>query len=145
MTAIQYLYGTESGTAEMLCEDLAAEVEGDILSMEDCDPTQMNGDTFYVMVCSTFGSGDLPASAEPFFDAIQKQSPDLSAVNFAMFGLGDTIYADTFGHGSQKIMDALLERGAKLVGERMVFDVSSGKMPEDVGVPWLKTIMEQRG
>lgn len=141
MTAIQYLYGTESGTAEMLCEDLAAETAGEIMSLADCDPATLNGETLYVIVCSTFGSGDLPMSAEPFFDALQKNTPDLSAVKFAIFGLGDMIYADTFGHGSEKIMNAMLERGATLVGERKVFDASSGDMPEDVGVPWLQGVL----
>ena len=96
-----------------------------------------------MIVCSTFGAGDLPASAEPFYKALQKNTPDLSAVQFAIFGLGDAAYTDSFGQGSEKIMNAMLERGAKMLGERVVFDVASGDMPEDAGFPWLREIVTQ--
>jgi MioC protein len=36
----------------------------------------------------------------------------------------------------------LCEFGAKQVGERGLFDASTGEMPEDLAIPWLRDILE---
>lgn len=144
---VEFLHGTETGTAEMVCEDLDAAVSDrvstTVTSLEDLSPGDMNADTFYVIVCSTFGSGDLPSTAEPFFDALKADKPDLSGVRFAMFGLGDRTFGETYNQGSEKLLAALVECSAHLVGERGLADASSADMPEEVAVPWLEGILEQ--
>ena len=64
------LYGTETGNAEMLAEDIVAELEADhavaAVNLADFDPSEFDTGTLYLMVCSTYGDGELPASAQPF-------------------------------------------------------------------------------
>lgn len=143
---LEFLHGTETGTAEIVCEDLDAavssHVQTTINSLEDTDPAMLDGDTLYVVVCSTFGSGDLPSTAEPFVDKLNATKPDLSHVSFAIFGLGDRTFGETFNQGSEKLMAALLERNATLVGERGIADASSADMPEEVAIPWLQDILQ---
>ncbi|MEJ6393592.1 flavodoxin domain-containing protein [Gymnodinialimonas sp. 2305UL16-5] len=144
---IQFLYGTETGTAEILCEDIEADL-GDgysctVTSLADVDPTEMNGDAFYIIVSSTYGNGDLPMAAQPFYDKLDAKKPDLSKVRFAIFGLGDMVFSETFAFGSKLLMEKLLECGAKMVGERGIHDASSPDMPEDIAVPWAQEIMGQ--
>ncbi|MEM9782463.1 MAG: flavodoxin domain-containing protein [Pseudomonadota bacterium] len=142
---LQFLYGTETGTAEMLCDDLKAAVDSrvdcTIVDMEATTPSSLDGETFYVLVSSTTGSGDVPGSAETFYEALTSEKPDLSHVRFAIFGLGDRTFGDTFNQGSEKIMEAMLACKARMVGERGIFDASSAKMPEELAVPWLEALM----
>ncbi|MEM8776782.1 MAG: flavodoxin domain-containing protein [Pseudomonadota bacterium] len=144
---VEFLHGTETGTAEIVCEDLeeavSDRVDSKVTSLEDMDVGSFDADTFYVVVCSTFGSGDLPSTAEPFFDALKASKPDLSHVRFAMFGLGDKTFGETFNQGSEKLLEAMVECNAKLVGERGLADAASADMPEEIAVPWLEGILEQ--
>ena len=67
---IVILFGTESGNAEMVAEELAEDVasqrEAVVHDMTDFDVTALTPDEFYVIVCSTHGDGELPAGARPF-------------------------------------------------------------------------------
>lgn len=142
---IHFLYATETGTSEMLCEDMADELEAgfdtEISNMGMVSPTDLSADTFYVFVTSTYGNGDLPSTALPFWNELEAAKTDLSHVSFAIFGLGDMVFDVTFNHGSKQVMDLLTECGAKQVGERGLFDASSPDLPEDIGLPWLHSIM----
>ncbi|MEM9060232.1 MAG: flavodoxin domain-containing protein [Pseudomonadota bacterium] len=143
---VHFVYGTETSTAEFLCEDLSNALpdgcSGTVSSMETVDPTTLDSSTFYVLVSSTFGSGDVPGTAVDFYEKLQKQSPDLSHVRFAVFGLGDTTFGETYNQGSEKLMTQMLACKATMVGERGLFDSSSPDMPEDIAVPWLLGILE---
>ena len=142
---IQFLYGTETGTAEMLCEDMAAAVptgyEAKVADMDDVDATGLNKEDFHIFVCSTFGSGDLPTTAEAFFETLQNEKPDLAGLKFAVFGLGDRTFGETFNQGSERLMNELTACKAELVGERGLYDASGADMPEDVGVPWVEGVV----
>lgn len=141
---IQFYYGSETGSAEILCEDIRDELglECTIDGLDEADPSALDGDTFYIFVTSTYGNGDLPSMAQPFADKMDADKPDLSHVTFAIFGLGDMVFAETFNMGSKQLMDRLTGAGAKMVGERGIHDASSSEMPEDIGVPWARGIMD---
>jgi len=142
---IHFLYGSETGTAEFLCEDLEEAVaeHGDTATTTGLDaitPADLDGETFYVFVSSTYGSGDVPTNALGFMDALN-QKPDLAHVRFAVFGLGDRTFDLTFNGGSEQLMDGLKACGATMVGERGIFDNSAPELPEDIAVPWLVEIL----
>ena len=144
---IHFLYGTATGAAEMLCEDMESAVsagnETSVSDMDDVDPTALDKGAFHVLVCSTFGTGELPSTAEAFFDKLQSAKPDLSGLSFAIFGLGDRTFGETFNQGSEKMMEALIACKAQLVGERGIAAASSADMPEEVAVPWLEEILQK--
>lgn len=144
---IMVLYGTETGNAEMLAEDIQSALEGDghdvaSANLADTDPGTMDAQMFHVIVCSTYGEGDLPASARPFGDKLDARLHDLSGLRFAIFGLGDSEYVDTFAHGSKKLAEKLRGHGATQIGERLTHDAAGGEMPEDIALPWLTDILE---
>ena len=142
---IHFLYGTETGNAEMLCEDIEADLgegfECTISCLADVAPEQLSAEAFHIFVTSTYGSGDLPATAQPFMDALVNGAPDLSHIRFSIFGLGDMIFAETFNNGSKQLMEQLLECKAQMVGDRGLHDASSMDMPEDVAIPWTHEII----
>ncbi|MEM9707710.1 MAG: flavodoxin domain-containing protein [Pseudomonadota bacterium] len=146
---IHFLSGTETGSAEMLCEDLEAEFGGEfsckVSSLDDVAPTELDGETFYIVVTSTHGSGELPFTAQGFFEKLEAAKPDLSHVRFAIFGMGDRTFGETFNQGSERMMNALLAAKANQVGERGIHDASSSDLPEEVAIPWLRTILSQAG
>jgi MioC protein len=141
---IAVLYGTETGNAEMLAEDIAAHLsdhDTSVANLSDTDPAALDPGTLYVVVCSTYGDGDLPASAQPFAARMEAGKQDLSGVHFAVFGMGDSEYAETFNHGGKRIEALLSGAGATLLGERVTHDASGPDMAEDLALPWVDGIV----
>ena len=139
-------YGSETGNSEMLCEDIEADLGAahscEIASLADVDPAHLDRDAFYIFVTSTYGNGDLPSTVLPFEDALTAGAPDLNGIRFAIFGLGDQVFAETFNHGSKKLGEMLTGLGARQVGTRGLHDASGFEMPEDIALPWVRGIME---
>lgn len=139
-------YGSETGNSEMLCEDIELELgEGfdcHISSLADVDAADLQKDVFYFFVTSTYGNGDLPSTALPFEESLTKGKPDLTGIQFAIFGLGDQVFAETYNQGSEKLAAMLVGLGAVQVGDRGMHDASSIDMPEDIALPWVSGILE---
>ena len=143
---IAFLFGTETGNAEMLCEDMIEHL-GDtatcsLENLANVTPGDLDCDVFHVIATSTYGNGDLPTQALAFEDAMLTNKPDLEGLRFAIFGLGDQVFAETFAHGSKRLAELLVAAGAAQVGERATHDASSLEMPEDIGLPWLDGILD---
>ena len=102
---------------------------------------EAGGTDLNIILCSSYGDGDLPASAKPFAQKIETSKPDLSGVNFAIFGLGDSEYHATYGSGSMRLADMLVQCGATQLGERIVHDAAGGDLPEDLALPWVTEII----
>ena len=140
------LYGTETGNAEMLAEDIAAHLKShapSVTNLSDFDPTNFDPGTFYLIVCSTYGDGELPASAKPFAKKMETNKPDLTGVEFAVFGMGDSEYPETFNFGGKRIEAILTAAGARLRGARVMHDASGPDMAEDIALPWAKALLSQ--
>lgn len=137
---ITILYGTETGNAEMLAEDIAAELEAEhevgVANLSDFDPADFDQGRFYLMVCSTYGDGELPGSAQPFAKAMEASNAQLSGIHFAIFGLGDSEYEETFNGGSKRLAELMLAHGAMQIGERVIHDASGSDLAEDLAFPW---------
>ena len=64
MTRIRLLVGTVSGNAEFVAEEIcdalgdAAEIESKL--MEDSSAEDLGGSDLLLIVCSTYGTGELP-------------------------------------------------------------------------------------
>jgi MioC protein len=142
---INITYATILGTSQMLAEDLEDALSGahevsvtDIMHLAIDD---LYDGSFHVFISSTTGRGELPDSATDFVADLNDAKPDLSALNFAIFGLGDMGYAETFNMGSQRLADLLKGCGATQIGERGIHDASTDDEPEDIAVPWLEGIL----
>ncbi|MCB1390609.1 MAG: flavodoxin domain-containing protein [Rhodobacteraceae bacterium] len=141
---IAILYGTETGNAEMLAEDIAAHLsdhDASVTNLSDFDPAGFDAGTFYIVVTSTYGDGELPASAQPFAEKMAAQQPDLSGIRFAVFGMGDSEYPETFNFGGKRLEEMLSGAGATLVGERVTHDASGSDMADDLALPWADEVL----
>ncbi|NQX13435.1 flavodoxin domain-containing protein [Microbacteriaceae bacterium VKM Ac-2855] len=145
MSRTVILFGTESGNAEMVAEDLEAEIAGEVRveDMTDFELDALSADDFYIIVCSTHGDGELPTGARPFYAALQAETPDLADVTYAVFGLGDSSY-ETYSHGSEIIDEKLTELGAHRVGVYGRHDASDGSLPNDTAIEWVRELVAGR-
>jgi MioC protein len=139
------LFGTETGTAEMVAYDLADRLgdidEASVYDMAEYEVSDLVADNFYVIVCSTHEDGELPESAQPFFDRLHSESPELAGLRYGMFGMGDSTYSETYNFGSETIDNRFTELGATRVGEYGRHDASSRESASDAGLAWIEKIL----
>ncbi|MCB1406181.1 MAG: flavodoxin domain-containing protein [Rhodobacteraceae bacterium] len=141
---IAVLYGTETGNAEMLAEDIGAHLgdhEVTVCNLSDFDPTGFDPAVLYLIVTSTYGEGELPASAQPFGNAMEAAAPDLTGVHFAVFGMGDSAYPETFNYGGKRLEEMMKNAGAVMLGERVTHDASGDDLADDLAFPWAEAVV----
>lgn len=143
---VNVIYGTESGNAEMVADDLAEAltergIDAAAKDMTDVDVATLAGPALLVVVCSTYEEGELPASAQPFHAALRAERPDLTGVRFAAFGLGDSSYAH-FGEGIDIMANALNDLGAERVGVTAKHDALSAIPASELARDWCTELFD---
>ncbi|WP_396910550.1 flavodoxin domain-containing protein [Mycolicibacterium sp.] len=146
MTTINILFGTESGNAELVADDIAetfnnAGTNAEVVAMEDFDVSELSDAGTVVVITSTYGEGELPATTQPFEDNLLAQKPDLTGLRFAAFGLGDSSY-ETYNNAIGVLTKDLTGLGAVQLGETGRHDAVSGDSFTDVATSWAKTIID---
>lgn len=125
---VMVLFGSEMGTAEAaadaIADVLAREHTVAVRSMLESDVAVLGEASFLVLVCSTYGSGEFPTGAELFFDAFDADRPDLAGLRFAVFGLGDSVYGETFNRAGELAAEKFTACGARQVGVHARHDAS---------------------
>lgn len=143
---ISILFGTESGNGELAADDLAEflTIEHDVhvRDLATFSPAELTGRQLFIFICSTYGEGDLPNTALPFFTALNDSRPDLNGVEFAIFGLGDSFYTETYGQGATKLDAALTALGAHRLGEIGRHDASTWEPVGETAINWLEKVLE---
>ncbi|WP_327743460.1 flavodoxin domain-containing protein [Streptomyces europaeiscabiei] len=145
MTVVHVLFGTESGNAEMVADDIAAVFGGQqfetvTAELTDVEVSDLAAMKIAVFVTSTYGEGGLPETAAPFYDALMAERPDLTGVRFAAFGLGDSVY-ETFNNAIDTIRTALVELGAEQIGSTARHDAASTTPATDLAEAWARDLL----
>ena len=141
------LFGTESGNSEFIAQDVVDHLidegyDAELQDLKDTDPESITAEVGpYLIICSTHGEGELPYTAIPFLEALEQARPDLAGVRYAMFGLGDTFYEETYSQGSEIIDRALTELGATRVGEYGRHDASSFDDGTELALAWVPDVI----
>ncbi|MDP0491439.1 MAG: assimilatory sulfite reductase (NADPH) flavoprotein subunit [Verrucomicrobiota bacterium JB023] len=121
------LYGTESGNSEELAAQTVklAKKKGfkpSMKNMADCVPADLAQVDNLLVVVSTWGEGDPPEAAEPFYKALMAESVDYSKVKFSVCALGDTSY-ERFCETGKQVDARLAALGGNRVEDRVDCDV----------------------
>ena len=125
--SLTVLYGTESGNCEELASQLCNQAKQKgykprLLNMADASLSDLGESAQLLVVVSTWGEGDPPESAEPFYKELMNGDAALKGTRFSVCALGDTGY-DQFCQTGKEI-DARLENlGAERVVDRVDCDV----------------------
>mgnify|MGYP000847662972 FL=1 len=136
------LVATMTGTALMAAEDIAEycsenNIKTNIIEIDNIETNVLTDAKGPVLICSsTYGQGDVPDSAQEFYNKLKDLSPDLNHIRYALFGLGDMTYRDTFAYGGKKFSDLLDSLNATKIGDPFYHDASDGSLPEEVAVDW---------
>jgi len=108
-----------------------------IQMMDDLEASVFADGGTFLICTSTYGQGDVPDNAQEFFESLEGERPDLSAVSYGVIALGDLTYRDTFCEGGLRFDRLMTELGAQRVGEILKHDASSGTLPEEVAAQWI--------
>jgi sulfite reductase (NADPH) flavoprotein alpha-component len=123
-------YGSQSGNAETLAKRLGKEASSRgfaarVAGLDSVQPSQLLEDKNVLVVTSTWGEGDMPDNAAPFWATLNQNgsSPKLEGVRFSVLALGDKNYGDTFCLAGRKLDERLFELGAVRLLPRVECDV----------------------
>ncbi|SBN64591.1 sulfite reductase (NADPH) flavoprotein alpha-component [Curtobacterium sp. 9128] len=143
-TTIDVLFGTQTGNAEFLADELVAGARarglgGRTTALDDVSPEQLAGMSHVLVVTSTYGEGEMPDNAGLFWDAIQSDAtPRLEGLQFAVLGLGDSGYDEFCQAG--KLLDTRFEQlGATRISDRVDCDVDF----EDPAALWTAGVLDR--
>jgi flavodoxin len=147
MSDILILIGTVTGNTEQVASELATifEYEGFIptlLDMYDATPEIVQQHEYVLIGTSTYGSGDLPDNAEPFYHALLEQHPDLQRVRFAVCALGDHGYDPYFCEAGKLFEQLFVHLGATPVAERFEIDGEPDKAWIEQAQAWALDVAE---
>jgi sulfite reductase (NADPH) flavoprotein alpha-component len=131
------LYGTESGNSETLADRAVKEAkkrgfQAVMQNMAGCKPADLAETQNLLVIVSTWGDGEPPDAALPFYKSFMEADLSLAGLRFSVCALGDTSYEKFCQTG--KDIDARLETlGAKRVADRQDCDVDY----EEAYLGWL--------
>ena len=143
---VTVLFATESGNGELVAEELATQLRGrhhvEVVDLATAEPGALDPGRFTVLVCSTYGDGELPTTARAFHTRLLEERPDLSGLRYAVFGLGDRSYAQTYSRGSEILDAALRELGACRVGEYGRHDAAGRDLAPAQAREWVEGVLQ---
>ena len=133
-----------TGTALIVADEIAdvckeEDIDTNITELDNLDyECLLNQKIPIILISSTYGQGDVPDGAKSFYEKLKENSPNLEHIKFALFGLGDMTYKDTFAFGGKKFEKIFLDLNAIKIEESFFHDASNGTLPEEAGVSWFK-------
>ncbi len=137
------LYATESGNSEALANKAKQDAAkrgfaAKVQDMGDADVQSLKNAGTVIAIVSTWGDGEPPQRAAPFFRALMSDAaPKLDGVKFAVLALGDSSYAQFCESGKQ--VDA---RFAVLGGTRAAERIDLDLDYEPAAKTWLSETLE---
>ena len=140
---LRILVGTQTGVAQLVAQEIELRLDGEdirvkTLLMDDIDASVFAGGGLFLVCTSTYGQGDVPDGAKPFYEELVQSRPDLSTVRYGLIGLGDNgTHAATFCFAAKKFDKVLDELGASRIGEPL-FNDSNTELPEDEAAAWVE-------
>ncbi|WP_405638971.1 sulfite reductase subunit alpha [Streptomyces uncialis] len=141
---VDVLFGTQTGSAELLAGELVAGARarglgGSATELDAVTPERLATMSHLLIVTSTYGEGEMPDNAGLFWEALQADgAPRLEGLRYAVLGLGDRGY-DDFCQAA-KLVDTRLEQlGATRLHDRVDCDVDF----EEPAAAWTAAVLDR--
>ena len=139
MSKIGIFVGSVYGNAQHVAEEVNTMLSGQGIESEVfTDPTLDNFKQVSSMlfISSTTGQGDIPPNLEFFVQDLRDQFPLMGQKPFAVAGLGDSSYGETYCGAGRQIFELLTELQGKPITELLEIDVCETLEPEVEVVAW---------
>jgi len=140
--SIDILYGTQTGTAEIIATDVGEKARSKgfaprLAELDDIDMDTLVSMQNLLVVVSTYGEGEMPDNAHLFWEALSASTaPRLENLNYGVLALGDTSYE--FFCQAGRLIDTRLEQlGAKRLTDRVDCDIDF----EDLAEKWIADVL----
>jgi len=125
---IAVLYASQSGTAEGLARKVAKELKSkghvaSLSSLEGYTPAALAEERYAIFIASTYGEGDPPDAAQPFFQKLcVEHLPRYLDLSYSVLALGDSHY-EHFCKFGMDLDNKLAALGAVRIYDRVDCDV----------------------
>lgn len=121
------LWGSETGNAEGLAnmtQDRLNEAgqAARAMSLGELKAADLQGYAKVLVITSTWGDGEPPSNAIDIWEALQKETLDLSGLHFSVLALGDTAYPQ-FCQCGKDFDNFLAQHGGKRIHPRVDCDL----------------------
>jgi len=109
------VYGSSTGTCEGIAGEIASKLGVEAISVSDMTAEVVADNDNLILGTSTWGAGEVQ---DDWYDGLNViGASDLTGKTVAIFGCGDSAsYSDTFCGGMAEIYNAVLAKGATVVG-----------------------------
>lgn len=144
MSSISIFAGSVYGNAQHVAEEVHTMLEAEGIESEvftDPEVDDFTNAESVLVITSTTGQGDVPPNLELFFSDLQDSFPLMNGKSFAVAGLGDSSYGESYCGGGRQFFDLLSELQGKPVAEMFEVDAIETLAPEEEVVPWVKSIV----
>jgi len=124
---ILIIYGTETGNAEDLADDIGNTASkyglvGKVMDMEDVSAEDLASSKRLIVSVSTWGEGEQPDNAQGLYDEVEESEDEsMEGVNYAVLALGDTAF-ELFCESGKEWDRILEEKGGTRVNKRIDCD-----------------------
>lgn len=125
---LKILFGSQTGNAENFAHTLGEALEGQgflntVLDMGEISPEEIREISFLLIVTSTYGDGEPPDNASEWMSYLKFSDVlDLSHLQYAVLGLGDTYYPH-FCQCAKDFDHYLAKHGARPLVNRLDCDL----------------------
>jgi flavodoxin len=144
MSKIGIFVGSVYGNAQHVAEDVNTMLSGQgLVSEVFTDPTleDFKQVSFMLFISSTTGQGDIPPNLEFFIQDLRDQFPLMQQKPFAVAGLGDSSYGETYCGAGRQIFELLSELQGKPITELLEIDACETLEPEAEVVAWAEKLL----
>jgi len=140
--SVTVLYGSQTGNAQGIAEDLAERLKAqgygvELVSMLNYKINKLKKARILLVLVSTHGEGDPPDNAIPFYEQLfGNKAPKLSDLQYSVLALGDSSY-EHFCQTGIEFDKRLTELGAARLTARVDCDVDYDEPSE----AWISDVM----
>jgi len=146
MSKIGIFVGSVYGNAQHVAEEVNTMLNAQgLLSEVFTDPTlnDIKQVSSMIFISSTTGQGDIPPNLEFFIEDLRDQFPLMEQKPFAVAGLGDSSYGETYCGAGRQIFELLIELQGKPIVELLEMDACETLEPEVEVVAWAEKLLPE--
>lgn len=144
MRSVSIFAGSVYGNAQHVAEEVQTMLADEGVTSEvftDPSTSDFTEAESVLVITSTTGQGDIPPNLEYFHSELRDTFPLMADKPFAVVGLGDSSYGDSYCGGGKQFFALLSELQGSPVSAMFEVDAMETLAPEEDVVPWVKSIM----